>query len=254
MKIHKEETCNIKGCVATLGSFDGVHFGHRKILEKLKDKANDYGAESLVITLFPHPRKVLNLDVSKLNILNTLREKEYLLGGCEVDHLLEIDFTKEFSMLSGEDFVKKYLVDILKVKAVVVGYDHHFGSDKKSGYDFLNSMGKVYGFDVFEVAKHDVDDLHTSSTAIREALNGGDVKMSNLLLVEPYLIITNITDGKTVVIEDDMKLIPPSGEYIVEILNKSVVRVVKLHIDALKNISIKSDKEFYGECFIKFIE
>lgn len=254
MKIHREETCSVKGSVVTLGSFDGVHFGHRKILDRLIEKAADYGTESLVITLFPHPRKVLNLDVSKLDILNTLREKEYLLDQCEIDHLFEINFTKEFSMLSGEEFVKRYLVDILQIKAIVVGYDHHFGHDKKSGYDFLSSMGKVYGFDVFEVAKYDLDNIHTSSTAIRKMLNEGDVDKANRLLVEPYLIIANLSDSKTVLIDDDMKLIPPQGEYLAEITNRGVVRLVKLRIDALKTISILSEKEFSGECVIKIIE
>ena len=246
MKILTDKDFLKEKCIVTIGSYDGVHYGHRKILEYLFNKSVEYNCKTAVLTLYPHPRKVLNLDLSKLHLLSSLEEKTYLLDKCGISYLYVAEFTKEFSELSGEDYIKRYLVDRLKAKAVIIGYDHHFGKDRMTGYDLLVEMGAKYGFEVYEIPKQDIDAANVSSTVIRNMLERGEIENANKYLVEPYLFIGDIGADGVLVINDELKLIPPFGNYLseVEIGNKTII--AEMFISSEKKISFNNEK-LHGE-------
>ena len=189
MVIHTNiDSFNIKNPVLTIGVFDGVHEGHREVLNRLKEIATEKDGESVVLTLWPHPRIVLDKDVDSLRLLNNIEEKKYLLSKTGIDHLIVLPFTKEFSQLSACDFIEQYLVKKIKVKHLVVGYNHQFGKDRKAGYEFLQECAKKFGFTIEKLDAKLVDNEKVSSTKIREFLNLGLIEIANhytnILLVE----------------------------------------------------------------------
>lgn len=243
--------------VVTIGSYDGVHYGHRKILEMLFDKAEVYGAKPVLMTLFPHPRKVLNLDLPKLHLMNSLEEKKYLLNKCGLPILYIATFDSEFSQLSGEQYVKEYIVDRLNAKAVIIGYDHHFGKDRGNGYDFLCEMGSKYGFDVYEIPKQDIDSANISSTVIRKLLEKGEIVKANKYLCEPYFFMGEIDDLGYLKITEELKLIPPAGIYSAMIKCRGEnlsIRVLIVVENGKNRVKIDSYKCFKGICVLKIIE
>lgn len=221
MIIHKkpEKALAVKNAVVTIGSFDGVHFGHRAIIDSLKAKAEETGGETVIVTLFPHPRKVLNLDTANFRLLNSLEEKEFLIERCGVGHLVELEFTEAFSRISYEDFVKEVLVGQLHAKAVVVGYNHHFGHNRDGNFQKLQRLGLQAGFDVIEIPKHDIDKEKISSTTIRAALQRGDIETANKFLEYPYFFFSPIDTEGFLQITESLKLVPPKGKYQVEIVD-----------------------------------
>lgn len=241
------------GSVVTIGSYDGVHYGHRKILDILFEKSNQYDVPSVVLTLDPHPRKVLNLDISKLRLLNSLEEKCYLLDKCGLDVLYVAEFNKEFSELSGERYVREYLVNRLGVRAVIIGYDHHFGKDRCNGYAFLVEMGEKYNFDVFEIPKQDIDFAGISSTVIRDLLRSGEVEKANKYLCEPYLFISEVDKDGYIAINEELKLIPPAGKYNVLIEYGEKVSKCTLEVDELGKIRLEGENVVEGGCVVKIV-
>ncbi len=212
--------------VVTIGTFDGVHIGHKKIIERLIESAKRNGIESVVLTFFPHPRMVLQQD-SNIKLINTINERIQILEktglGCLVIH----PFTKEFSRLSAGEYVQQMLVDCLTVRHVIIGYDHRFGRNRNSNITDLASYGIQNNFTVEEISKQDIDDVAVSSTKIREALLNGNISRANRYLGYKYMLTGKVVKGKklgrklnyptaNLYIEEEYKLIPKNGVYIVQ--------------------------------------
>ena len=213
----------ISCAVATTGTFDGVHLGHRKILNQLVAKAKKVGGESVLLTFSPHPRIVLQPDV-ELELRSSENEKISLLEKTGIDHLIIHPFTREFSRTQSLDFVREYLVNKIGVKHLVIGYDHHFGRNREGSFDHLKEFGPIYGFEVEEIAAFDIDEVNVSSTKIRNALAEGNVELANMYLGAPYSISGRVIKGNqigrtigfpTANIECDFmqKLLPADGVY-----------------------------------------
>ena len=213
----------ISCAVATTGTFDGVHLGHRKILNQLVAKAKKVGGESVLLTFSPHPRIVLQPDV-ELELLSSENEKILLLEKTGIDHLIIHPFTREFSRTQSLDFVREFLVNKIGVKHLVIGYDHHFGRNREGSFDHLKEFGPIYGFEVEEIAAFDIDQVNVSSTKIRNALAEGNIDLANMYLGAPYSISGRVIKGNqigrtigfpTANIECDFmqKLLPADGVY-----------------------------------------
>ena len=212
--------------VATIGTFDGVHVGHQKIIERLVKTAKEEGLKSTVLTFFPHPRMVLQKDAN-IKLINTIDERCKLLEEQGLDYLVIKPFTKSFSRLSAEEFVETILVEQLHVNKIIIGYDHHFGRNRTANIKDLIRFGETYKFEVEEISAQDINDVSVSSTKIRKALIGGDIKTANQFLGYDFmlngLVIKGKGLGKTIGfptanlnIEEDYKLIPKQGVYVVK--------------------------------------
>ena len=216
----------LKGTVVTIGTFDGVHLGHRKIIDRLLASAQSNDLESVVLTFFPHPRMVLQKDTG-IKLINSIDERIALLEACGLDHLIIHPFTQEFSRLTAEEFVKDILVDQLKARKVIIGYDHRFGRNRNANIDDLKAFGEQYDFEVEEISKQDVDDVAVSSTKVRKALDEGNITLANEYLGYPFMLNGIVSRGKglgkkfnyptaNLKIEEDYKLIPAKGVYVVQ--------------------------------------
>lgn len=212
--------------IVTIGIFDGVHIGHKRILERLTQSAKRLGCESLVLTFFPHPRMVLQ-DDSSVQLINTIKEKEILIANSGIDHLVIHPFTLEFSKLSAETFVKNVLVDHFNVQKIIIGYDHRFGNNRTANIDDLIIFGKQYGFEVEQISAEEIDDIAVSSTKIRKAVLEGNIALANNYLGYSYLLTGTVVQGKqlgrtigfptaNLNIAESYKLIPNNGVYIVQ--------------------------------------
>ena len=214
----------LKGTVVTIGTFDGVHLGHRKIIDRLLASAQSNDLESVVLTFFPHPRMVLQKDTG-IKLINSINERIALLEASGLDHLIIHPFTKAFSRLTAEEFVKDILVDQLKARKVIIGYDHRFGRNRNANIEDLKAFGTQYDFEVEEISKQDVDDVAVSSTKIRKALNEGDLTKANEYLGYPFMLNGIVSRGKglgkkfnyptaNLKIKETYKLIPAKGVYV----------------------------------------
>ncbi len=211
--------------VVTIGTFDGVHIGHRKILDRLIRDGGATGRRSILLTFFPHPRMVLQKD-SDIKLLNSIEEKTDVLSDLGLDCLVIHPFTRDFSRLTAKEFVREVLVDTLKAQKVIIGYDHRFGRNRTADIQDLQAFGTLYGFEVEEIHAQEIDDISVSSTKIRKALAIGDLETANRFLGYPYMLSGRIIRGKglgrdlgfpTANLELDApyKLIPAGGVYVV---------------------------------------
>lgn len=211
--------------VATIGTFDGVHIGHKKILEKIIHSANELNCESLVLTFFPHPRMVLQ-ESSDVKLLNTLKEKSSLLEEIGIDNLIVHPFDKEFSRLSAEEFVKTILVDQLNIKKIIIGHDHRFGRNRTADINDLIAFGNEFGFEVEQISAQEINENAVSSTKIRNAILNGNIQLANDYLGYNYFFSGEVVKGKqlgrtigfptaNIHVLEDYKLIPKNGVYIV---------------------------------------
>ena len=211
--------------IVTIGTFDGVHMGHKKILERISKRAIAMNCESLALTFFPHPRMVLQHDTS-IKLLNTLEEKIKLLEQLGLDNLIIHPFDKEFSQLSAEDFVKKILVDQLHVQKIVIGYDHRFGRNRTADISDLIQFGLKYNFEIEEISAEEINDIAVSSTKIRNALMDGEIETAADYLGYRYSLTGKVVKGKqlgrtigfptaNIEVDETYKLIPKNGVYIV---------------------------------------
>ncbi len=211
--------------VVTIGTFDGVHIGHQKIVKRLINAGKLEGLHSVILTFFPHPRMVLQKD-SSIKLINTIDERYAILDALGLDYLLIKKFTKAFSRLSAEDFVKQILVDKLHAKKVIIGYDHRFGRNRNANIEDLKRFGQVYGFEVEEISAQDINDVAVSSTKIRKALHEGNITKANMFLGYAFMITGTVIEGKglgrqlgfstaNIKVKEDYKLIPKYGAYIV---------------------------------------
>jgi riboflavin kinase / FMN adenylyltransferase len=214
--------------VVTSGTFDGVHLGHQKILNRLKEVAAKHNGETVVITFWPHPRFVLNPADTTLKLLNTFEERVELIKEEGIHHLLRIPFTKEFSNISSSDFIQKILVQKIGTKKLVIGYDHHFGKNREGSFEELKSNGPRLGFEVEEIPRQEVDSIGISSTKIRTALESSDVETAKSLLGRPFSITGRVVQGEklgrmlgfptaNLDLDSHYKLIPAEGIYAVTI-------------------------------------
>ena len=210
--------------VVSVGTFDGVHVGHQRIIAKMVEEAHKINGETVLITFFPHPRIVLHSDSKNLKFINTREKKFELLEKFGIQHLIVINFTREFAKTTFSDFVKNVIVGKIKTKKLIVGYDHQFGKNRLGDYSSLYDICKEYSLEVKRVAAQDVNKIFVSSTKIRKALNEGKIKKANELLGYNYSITGNVVKGagigKTIGfptanidIEDEYKLITANGVY-----------------------------------------
>ncbi|PHQ30965.1 bifunctional riboflavin kinase/FAD synthetase [Leeuwenhoekiella nanhaiensis] len=235
-----QEFNGTKGTVVTIGTFDGVHLGHRKIIKRLLASAAGNDLESVVLTFFPHPRMVLQKE-AQIKLINTINERIALLEATGLDHLVIHPFTQEFSRLTAEEFVRDILVDQLKARKVIIGYDHRFGRNRNANIEDLKAFGKQYDFEVEEISKQDVDDVAVSSTKIRKALLEGDLDRANEYLGYPFMLSGIVSRGKglgrtfnyptaNLKIAEDYKIIPAKGVYVVQsvIANRMVFGMMSI--------------------------
>lgn len=230
MKIHNgiESPINVTNAIVTIGTFDGVHIGHQKIIARLKEVAAQQGGETVLITLYPHPRMVLFPDDNDLQLLSTQQEKTDLLRKYGIDHLVVIPFSKDFARLTSLEFVRDILVAKIGVKMLVIGYDHHFGRNREGSIEQLRDLAPQFGFEVEEIPAQDIDHVNVSSTKIREALLLGEVETAKQYLGHAYSLQGTVVEGNklgrtigyptaNVEIGDKHKLIPADGVYAVRV-------------------------------------
>lgn len=228
MKIYRSLYDFIPGkkTVLTLGTFDGVHKGHQKIISELVQTAKDKGCESLILTFFPHPRMVLQ-EPSEIKLLNTINEKSELLAQLGVDNLIIHPFDQTFSRLSAEEFVSNILVKQLALEKIIIGYDHRFGRNRTANIQDLIEYGVEFGFEVQQISALEVDSISVSSTKIRIALQEGDIEKANDYLNYHYFLSGKVIKGKSIgrtigfptanlYVEESYKLIPKNGVYVVQ--------------------------------------
>ena len=230
MKIYHnlEDFNRLTNAVVTSGTFDGVHMGHQKILHRLKEIASKTNGETVVITFWPHPQMVLHPENHLLKLLNTFEEKAALLRAEGIQHLLRIEFTREFSLISSMDFIQNILVKTIGTKKLVIGYDHRFGHNREGSFEQLKVNAPSYGFDVEEISRQDVDHISVSSSKIRQALEMADIETATHLLGKPYSLSGQVVKGDqlgrqwgyptaNIEVDSRVKLIPFDGIYAVSV-------------------------------------
>lgn len=178
---HLENLPEFRRAVITIGTFDGVHKGHQTIIDAVLKQAKNVDGESILITFHPHPRKIVQPD-SSLQLINTLEEKISLLGQKGLSHLVIVPFTTDFSTQSPEDYIKDFLVKKFNPHSIIIGYDHHFGKDRKGNYLLLEKQKSIWGYELIEIPKHVLDEIAISSTKIRNAIKNSDINTANRLL------------------------------------------------------------------------
>ncbi|MDA8626429.1 bifunctional riboflavin kinase/FAD synthetase, partial [Flavobacteriaceae bacterium] len=215
-----------KPSVITIGTFDGVHIGHKKIINQLTSISSKNNLISILLSFFPHPKMVLQND-KELKLINTIQEKEGLLNSLNLDYLIIKEFTKEFSRLSALEFVRDILVNKLNAKHIIIGYDHHFGRNRTANIEQLKEFGELYDFKVTEILAQDIDDIAISSTKIRKSLINGEIRLANKFLGYNFFFSGNVVHGNNIgktisfptaniKIDAPYKLVPKNGVYIVK--------------------------------------
>lgn len=266
----------MSSAVVTSGTFDGVHLGHQKILNRLKEIAAKSKGETVVITFWPHPRLVLNPTETKLKLLNTFEERIELIKEQNIQHLLRIPFTKEFSNISSLDFIQNILVEKIGTKKLVIGYDHHFGKNREGSFEQLKLNGPRFGFEVEEIPKQEVDSIGISSTKIRNALELGNVETATSLLGRPFTITGRVVQGEklgrmlgfptaNLDLDSHYKLIPAEGIYAVWVRHEGNQYKGMLYIGQRPTVGgvhqtievniFDFNKDIYGEALtVQFIQ
>ena len=236
MKEHNpaSEYKNTRGSVVTIGTFDGVHLGHRSILTRLVETAKNDDLDSVLLTFFPHPRMVLQKD-SGLKLINSISEKKKLLETIGIDHFVVQPFTKEFSRLTALEYVRDLLVNQLNAKKIIIGYDHRFGRNRTANIENLREYGITYSFEVEEIDARELDEVAISSTKIRKSLEAGDITTANEYLGYSFMLNGTVERGKGIgktleyptanlKIDEPYKLIPKKGVYLVKaLINGNVI-------------------------------
>jgi riboflavin kinase / FMN adenylyltransferase len=230
MKVYRsiESFQKLPFAVVTSGTFDGVHLGHQQILSRLREISTLSGGDTVVLTFWPHPRMVVSEDSQGLQLLSTIEEKIEMLAQLGIGHLVIIPFTRSFSELSSDDFIRQVLVERIGTRKLVIGYDHRFGRNREGSFEFLSQNASHYGFEVEEIPRQDIDQLAISSTRIRKALLEGDVLEAHELLGRPYQFSGTVVKGKqlgrtigfptaNLMVPEAYKLIPANGVYTVRV-------------------------------------
>jgi riboflavin kinase/FMN adenylyltransferase len=225
---HIDEFEPIKNAVVTIGTFDGVHLGHRKIIKRIKELADEIGGETVILTFFPHPRMILHPEDQDLKLITTIAEKADLLEELGVDHLIITPFSRDFSNQTAEEYIREVLVKKIGTKKIVIGYDHRFGKDRQGGLADLQRLAPDYDFEVMEIPEQDINDVAVSSTRIREALLNDKIELANEFLGYPFYITGKVIKGDqlgrqlgyptaNLLVEEKYKLIPGDGIFAVKV-------------------------------------
>ena len=259
--------------ILTLGTFDGVHRGHQKILKKLNAEAKNDNLKSVVLTFFPHPRTFLNPGFP-LKLINTIEERTKLFEKSKIDILITQPFDKNFSELSPEQFVKNILVNKLKIKKILIGYDHRFGKNRTAGIEDLKIFGIKYGFKVIEISAEEKNNVSISSTKIRNSLIEGDVKTSKSYLGYDFSLKGEVVKGNAIGrtlgfptanlnINHHYKLIPKKGVYLIRtilkekkvygMMNIGVKPTLKSDYTSIEVNLFEWDADLYGKVIEVFI-
>ncbi len=260
MQVHRDIS-NLpffKNAVITIGTFDGVHTGHLQIINQLKKEAEQVDGETVIITFDPHPRMIISkTDLSKdaIKLLNTLPEKIELLQKQNIDHLVIVPFTLEFSEQSAEEYIKDFLVEKFHPHSLIIGYDHRFGKNRQGDYKLLEAYQSIFNFKVKEIPEHVLHHIIISSTRIRHALEEKDINTANEYLGYPYFFEGNVIEGNilgrtlgyptaNIEVNDKNKLIPANGVYAVEVsiaTDNDIVHQISYvkHLKAMMNIGVR---------------
>ncbi|MDP2067672.1 MAG: bifunctional riboflavin kinase/FAD synthetase [Lutibacter sp.] len=244
----------------TIGTFDGVHIGHQKVLSNLVLSAEKNNASSVLLTFFPHPRMVLQKN-SDIKLINTLKERIELLKKTGLDALVIHEFTEDFAEKTALDFVKNVLVDHLKIAKLIIGYDHRFGKNREGNFDQLSDYGKIFGFEVNKISQQEIDHITISSTKIRKAIELGNIEEANRYLGYHFMLKGDIVKGNNLgekigfptanlSIEENYKLLPKTGSYIVksELENQTVYGMMNIGY----NPTVKGKKQTIEIHFFDF--
>lgn len=253
--------------VVTIGTFDGVHLGHQKIIAQLKEEAARIGGETVIITFYPHPRKIVQHE--PLALLNTLDEKLYLLKQNHIDNVIVVPFNEAFAVQTAEEYVKDFLVDKVHPHTIIIGYDHRFGKNRAGDYHTLEAYGALLNFKVKEISQQVLHEVAVSSTQIRKALLAGNIAAANECLDYPYFLEGEVVKGKqigrtlgyptaNIAVGDKDKLIPAIGVYAVKIdidgksFNGMLGISLRPTIEESKDVSVEVnifdfDKDIYGK-------
>lgn len=213
--------------VVSIGTFDGVHAGHRTILDRLNTEAERLGGQSMLITFWPHPRMVLQPDYKDLRLLNTMEEKVELLDKAGLQNLLIVPFTTDFSRTTSHEFIREILVEKVNMKKIIIGYDHHFGRNREGSYQVLEEFQPIFNFELEEITAQQIDEINVSSTKIRQALFDGDITKSKEFLGYEYFINGTVVKGHSlgktlgfptanIKVNYPFKLIPKDGVFAVK--------------------------------------
>ncbi len=243
--VHLKDIIHQSNTVVTVGTFDGVHEGHRALMETVVAKAKKRGARSVVVTFDPHPRTIINPKGSSIRLLTSLKERAEILEDIGVDELCVIPFTRDFSLLSSEEFVRDVIHSKIGISEFVIGYDHHFGKDRSGTIETLENLGPELGFDVYVVSKREMGEVTISSTVIRKAIqDDGDMRQAAQLLGRPYMLNGLVIHGDergrkigfptaNLQAEHPDKILPKNGIYAVK------VRVDDVWYNGMMNIGVR---------------
>jgi len=259
-----------KNAVLTIGTFDGVHKGHQKIIAQLIDEAKKIDGETVIITFYPHPRQVIKPD-SKIEFLNDIKEKAALLEAAGVDNLVVINFNDSFASLTAEEYINEFLIKTFHPKKIVIGYDHRFGKGRTGDYTLLEQAGAKNGFEVIELSAQLLDQITISSTKIRNALYEGDISLTNNLLGYIFSFSGKVVEGNklgrtigfptaNIVLDNEEKLIPLNGVYAVQVIVNQLIYNGMMNIGFRPTVDGKKrtievnifdfDKDIYGETIV----
>ncbi|MDZ4810708.1 MAG: bifunctional riboflavin kinase/FAD synthetase [Bacteroidota bacterium] len=228
MQVHRdiENLPAFRNAVVTIGTFDGVHMGHRQVIDKLKTEAKAVNGETVIITFHPHPRKVVSSTILGIRLINTLDEKIELLQQLGIDHVVVVPFTDAFANQLAEDYVKNFLIDKFHPHTIIIGYDHHFGRDRLGDYRLLEKLSGICNYQLKEIPKHILENISISSTNIREAILHSDIATADTLLGYEFFFSGVVVHGDklgrklgyptaNLKVTDEEKIVPGNGIYAV---------------------------------------
>lgn len=253
MQVHRfsDTLPTFNKAIVTIGTFDGVHHGHRQIIDQLKAMAATAGGETVIVTFHPHPRRVVGHQHSDLRLLNTLEEKIELLRAAGIDHLVIVPFTEAFAAQPALQYVEQFLVARFSPHTLVIGYDHRFGRNREGNYQLLEALKEKHGYQLKEISEKMLDNAAVSSTRIRQALLNGNVCDAIDFLGYPYFLEGTVVEGKklgrtigyptaNLRINDEEKLVPANGVYAVQaLLRHADGRVLQHHLQGMMNIGVR---------------
>jgi riboflavin kinase / FMN adenylyltransferase len=266
-----------KNAVITIGTFDGVHMGHRQIINKLNAHAQAINGETVIVTFHPHPRKVVSSPILGIRLINTMDEKIELLTALGINHLVVVPFTDAFANQSADEYVKNFLVEKFKPHTIIIGYDHRFGRDRLGDYRLLERKAKEFSYELKEIPKHILDDISISSTNIREAILHNDISTAHKLLGYEFFFSGVVVHGDklgrklgyptaNLQVTDPEKITPGNGIYAVYVQTQGSSQKLKgmmsigfrPTVDGKKRVIevniFDFDKEIYGETIKVFVK
>ncbi|HMK17402.1 MAG TPA: bifunctional riboflavin kinase/FAD synthetase [Chitinophagaceae bacterium] len=264
MQVHRDvdNLPIFRNAVVTIGTFDGVHVGHRQIINKLKVEAIKVNGESVIITFHPHPRKVISSAILGVRLINTLEEKIEVLAGLGIDHLVIVPFTDAFANQPAEEYIRDFLYEKFHPDSVIIGYDHRFGRERLGDYKLLEKMAPQFGFKIKEISKHILEEIAISSTNIREAVLHNDIAMANKLLGYTFFFEGEVVHGNklgrqlgyptaNLKVHDHEKIIPGDGIYAVYVSIKRGLQIEEATMDEVNSFPFE-DLQYKGMMSIGF--